>query len=42
MITEQFVLSPDDKEIEEFYFIPDLILIFVSPFFVNIEILKKY
>ena len=42
MITEQFVLMHGDKEIEEFYFIPDLILIFISPNFSNLKILKEY
>jgi len=42
MITEQFVLKTGDKEIEEFYFIPDLILIFVSPNFSNLKLLKQY
>ena len=42
MITEQFVLMSGDTEIEEFYFIPDLILLFISPKFSDIELLKEY
>ena len=33
---------PGDKEFEEFYFIPDLILIFISPNFSNIKVLQKF
>lgn len=42
MVTEQFVLLSGDTEIEEFYFIPDLILLFISPTFTDIEMLKDY
>ena len=42
MVTEQFVLMSGDTEIEEFNFIPDLILIFFSPSFPNLDILKEY
>ncbi len=42
MVTEQFVLMQGDTGVEEFYFIPDLILFFISPSFPDIEILKDY
>ena len=42
MVTEQFVLMSGDTEVEEFYFIPDLILFFISPSFSEFEILKDY
>ena len=42
MITEQFTLMPGDLEIEEFNFIPDLILFFISPSFPKFDLLKEY
>ena len=42
MITEQFVLMSGDTEIEEFNFIPNLILFFISPGFSDMETLKEY
>ena len=42
MITEQFTLMPGDVEIEEFSFIPDLILFFISPSFPKFDLLKEY
>lgn len=42
MVTEQFVLMSGETEIEEFYFIPDLILFFISPSFTDIDLLKGY
>jgi len=42
MITEQFTLIPEDVEIEEFSFIPDLIIFFISPSFPKFDLLKEY
>lgn len=42
MVTEQFVLMSGDTKVDEFYFIPDLILFFISPSFTDIELLKDY
>jgi hypothetical protein len=42
MITEQFVLTSEEADIEEFNFVPDLILIFISYSFQNIKNLKRY
>ncbi|MEN8136973.1 MAG: FIST N-terminal domain-containing protein [Bacteroidota bacterium] len=42
MTTEQIVIYAGDTELEEFSFNPDLILLFVSPSFKNLDLLKNF
>jgi hypothetical protein len=42
MKTEQIVISSGDTDIEDFSFIPDLILLFISPAFLNVDSLKIF